>query len=171
MFQQPAENTGEKVPMAELVGALCLIYVREVRQGVTTQFGEKEAVACNWHVLDGPKTGEVYEDALIFQGALIGSLKGAAGGDPVLGRIGLGVKKPGQNAPYVLSPFTAQDAVLATAYIQRLPQPFQAPAATSPAAAAAPPAAAPVPPAVTLDLSSLDPAVIELLKQAGQIPA
>ena len=169
MFQQPVENTGEKVPMAEVVGSLCLIYVKEVRQGVTTQFGEKEAVACNWHVLDGIKANEVYEDALIFQGALIGSLKGAVGGDPVLGRIGLGVKKPGQNAPYVINPFTAQDAVIATAYIQRLPQAFQA-APTSPVAAAAPAAAAaPVPPAV--DLSTLDPSVIELLRQSGAIPA
>ena len=164
MFQQPQENTsGEKVPMADLVGALCLIYVKEVRPNITTAYGEKEAVACNWHVLDGPKANEVYEDALIFQGALIGSLKGAVGGDPVLGRIGLGIKKPGQNAPYVINPFTAQDAVLATAYIQRLPQAFQ----PAPAAATAPVAAA----AVTVDLSSLAPEVIALLKESGQIPA
>jgi hypothetical protein len=182
MFQQPAENTGEKVPMAELVGSLVLITVREVRQGITTQFGEKEAVACDVHVLQGAHAGDEYENALIFQGALIGALKHAAGGDPVLGRVGLGVKKPGQNAPYVLNPFSEQDAQIATAWIaSRMQQPApagpQTAAAATPAAAANPsqttPAAQSVLPASGNTPAGMDPAVFaglppevqELLKQ------
>ena len=186
MFQQPSA-AGEKVPVAELVNSLVLIWVREYRTGITTVYGEKDAVACDVHVLDGPKTGEVYDNALLFQGALIGSLRPAAGGDPVLGRFGVGLGKPGQNAPYVLNPFTVQDAVTATAYIQRMPKPFQAPAAAAtptPAAAAAPvaathsPAAAspapvnqPAAPPAAIDISSLPPEVVELLRQSGSLPA
>lgn len=170
MFQQPSQ--GDRVNVAELVGSLVLIWVREVREGITTPYGEREAVACDVHVLDGPKGGEKFENALIFQAALIGSLRNAAGGEPVLGRFGQGVAKPGQSAPYILEPFTEQDAAVATGYIQRMAKPFQAPAATSPApaAAASKPAAAPVP-ATTVDISTLPPEVQELLRQTGAIPA
>ena len=106
MFQQPSE-AGDKVPVAELINSLVLIWVREHRTGITTTFGEKDAVACDVHVLDGAHGGEVFDNALLFQGGLIGSLKSAAGGDPVLARIGVGVGKPGQNPPYILQPFTA----------------------------------------------------------------
>ena len=94
MFQQPSAAGGDKVPVPELVGSLVLIYVREYRTGIVTSFGEKDAIACDVHVLDGPKGGEVFDNALLFQGALIGSLRAAVSGDPVLARIGQGVAKP-----------------------------------------------------------------------------
>lgn len=150
-FQQPSAG-GDKVPVAELVGSLVLIYVRDYRQGITTVHGEKDAVACDVHVLDGPKGGEIFDNALLFQAALIGSLKPASGGDPVLARVGVGIGKPGQNPPFVLNPFTDADAQVAMGYIQRMPKPFQ-PAAAAPAApaaasaATAPAAANPAPPA------------------------
>jgi hypothetical protein len=169
MFQQPSQ--GDKVNVSELLGCLVLIWVREVREGITTPYGEKEAVACDIHVLDGAKGGETFENSLIFQAALIGSLRYAAGGEPVLGRFGQGFAKPGQSAPYILEPFTDADAAIATHYISQLGKPFQPPAnGSSPAPAAAAvktPAAAPVP----LDISALDPAVIELLRSTGAIPA
>jgi len=180
MFQQPAAG-GDKVPVAELVNCLVLIYAREYRTGITTAFGEKDAVACDVHVLDGPKSGEIFDNALLFQGALIGSLKSAVGGDPVLARIGVGIGKPGQNAPFVLNPFTDADAAAATAYIARTAKPFQPPAATSPAAGPTPaaPAAATGSPAAatpatangaTVDYSTLPQEVQELLKQSGAMP-
>jgi hypothetical protein len=146
MFQQPSAG-GDKVPVAELVGALVLIQVREHRTGIITSFGEKDAVACDVHVLDGPKAGQVFDNALLFQGALIGALKPAAGGEPVLARIGLGTAKPGQSAPFILLPFTDADVAVAMPYWQRVQaQQFQAPAApaaANPPAAAAPPAGPP----------------------------
>jgi hypothetical protein len=177
MFQQPSA-AGDKIPVPELVGSLVLIYVREYRTGIVTSFGEKDAIACDVHVLDGPKSGEVFDSALLFQGALIGSLRAAVGGDPVLARIGQGVAKPNQSPPYVLNPFTAADAAIATAYIQQMPKPFQAaPPASAPAAAhnGAPqvpaPAAAPAPAAVpAVDYASLPPEVQELLRQSGAMP-
>jgi len=179
MFQQPSAG-GDKIPFADLIGSLALFWVREHRTGIITTFGEKDAVACDVHILDGPQAGTVYENSLIFQGALIGSLKPAAGGDPVLARIGQGTAKPGQNAPFILMPFTAADATTATAYIQRMPKPFQAPAnghtgaapaATSPAAGPHPVNAAPAQ-AMTAEAFQLLPLEVqELLRQSGQVPA
>src|SRR6185437_4455375 len=104
MFQQPSQ--GDRLDMKDIVGSLILVWVRDYREGIVTPFGEKDAVACDVHVLDGAKGGEKFENTLIFGGALIGSLRSAAGGEPVLGRVGQGVSKPGQNAPWVLNPYT-----------------------------------------------------------------
>jgi hypothetical protein len=183
MFQQPSQ--GDQVKVAELVGCLTLIWAREYRENIPTAFGETDAVAVDMHVLDGAKGGEKFENTLLFQRALIGSLKPAIGGEPVLGRIGQGVGKPGQSPPYILLPYTEQDAALATGYIARMAKPFQAPAAASPAAgpttAAAPAAATPSPAAVspatgngamTREIFDALPAEVqELLKQSGKVPA
>jgi hypothetical protein len=179
MFQQPSE--GDRFNAAELLGALCLFYVHEVRTGITTSFGDREAVAADVHVLDGPKTGEILENTLIFPGALIGSLRSAAGGDPVLGRVGQGVSKPGQSPPWVLQPFTDADAATATAWISSR---FQgtgngdhattapgAPQATAAATAPAPTAQAPANGMTAEAFAALPPEVKELLKQTGAVPA
>lgn len=193
-FQQPAQG-GDRLPdLHELIGNLILIKVIEYRQGIlTAAYGEKDAVACDVHVLDGKHGGEVFGNTLLFQGALIGSLKPAAGGQPVLARLGQGVAKPGQNAPWVLNPFTEQDAALAgpywTAYQAKQ---FQAPAAASVPAVATPPqllpneaaraaadtqaavAAANPAPAngmTAAAFAALPEAVQELLRQSGQVPA
>jgi hypothetical protein len=187
MFQQPSQ--GDQVKVAELLGSLVLIWAREYREDIQTTFGPSDAIAADVHVLDGPKGGEKFENTLIFQRALIGSLRSAIGGDPVLGRIGQGVGKPGQSPPFILQPYNQADAAVATGYIQRMPKPFQAPAnggaaVTSPAAA--PPAnpthagaATPSPaassasanPAPAVDFAALPPEVQELLRQSGQMPA
>lgn len=154
MFQQPSQG-GDKVPVAELTGNLVLILVREHRTGITTVHGEKDAVACDVHVLDGPQAGTVYDNALLFQGALIGALKPAVGGEPVLARIVQGTAKPGQNPPFILSPFTDQDVAIATPYWQQVQaRQFQPPATqqaqqAGPANGAAPAAAATPSPAAS----------------------
>lgn len=174
MFQQPSQ--GDRFNASELLGSLCLFYVHEVRQGIITSFGEREAVSCDVHVLDGAKGGEVLENALIFQGGLIGSLRSAAGGDPVLGRIGQGIAKPGQTAPYILSEFTDADAALASGYIaKRFQGASNGPTTTAPGAAQVPAATAPAPspapangaPAGTVDISSLPPEVQALIQGAA----
>jgi hypothetical protein len=198
LFQQPSQ--GDKFTVGDHVGSLCLFFVHDIRQGIATAYGEKEAVACDIHVLDGPGAGEISHDALIFQGALIGSLRSAAGGDPVLARIGRGVAKPGQQPPFILGEYTADDARAAEEYLAARARRFQgngpttpapgapqAPAATASAPAqapangspkgAAPPAAA-TPSATaaspvsgnTVDLSTLPPEVIALLQKSGTVP-
>jgi hypothetical protein len=169
LFQQPSQ--GDRIDMSELTGSLALFYVHEVRQGIVTSFGEREAVACDVHVLDGPKAGESFENALIFQGALIGSLRSAGGGDPVLARISQGVAKPGQKPPYVLTEFTDADARLAETWIAQHKPGFQQAGSSSPAAAApSSAAAAPADNGGTVDISALPPEVQELLKQSGAMP-
>ena len=187
MFQQPSQG-GDKVPFAEMIGALALIVVREHRAGITTTFGEKDAVAADVHVIDGQHGGEVFDNALIFQGALIGALKSAAGGDPVLARIGQGTAKPGQNPPFILTPFTEADVPAATAYWTAWQaRQFQAPAQQAAAPPVPPAAAAPVAAAVIPSPAAASPAtgngamtaeqfaalpieVQELLRQSGQAP-
>ena len=170
MFQQPSQ--GDQVKVAELVGSLVLIWALELREDVPTAYGPSDAIAVNIHVLDGGKGGEKFENTLLFQKALIGSLRSALGGEPVLARIGQGVAKPGQSAPYILQPFTDADAALATHYIQQLGKPFQAPANPPAAAAAATPspaASSATASPITVDISTLPPEVQELLKQTGAV--
>jgi hypothetical protein len=165
MFQQPSQ--GDRIDMNELLGSLVLIWVRELREGITTRYGDREAIACDVHCLDGPKGGEKFENALIFQGALIGSLRSAVGGDPVLARIGQGVARPGQNPPFVLQPYANADAAVATSYIQRMPKPFRA-AASGNGAAPAAPAAEPPPGGMTAgQFAALPPEVQALLRQTA----
>ena len=179
LFQQPSQ--GDKFDVSQHTGSLCLFFVHDVRQGISTPFGEKEAIACDVHVLDGPGAGEICENALIFQGALIGSLRSAVGGEPVLARITTGVAKPGQKPPFILAEFTAGDATTAEKYLTERAKRFQGtgPTTTAPGATQAPAATAsaatPAPansngaPAGTVDISSLPPEVQELLRQTGAV--
>lgn len=165
-FQQPSQ-AGDKVPMAELTGALVLIRVTGHRTGIATSFGEKDAIECDVHVLDGKHGGEVFDNALLFQGALIGALKPAAGGDPVLARVGVGTAKAGQNAPYILLPFTDADAAVAGPYWASVQaKGFQAPATVPAAPAPAAPAAAPATANGQVNLDSLPPEVQALIRQS-----
>jgi hypothetical protein len=167
VFQQPSQ--GDRFTVSEHTGALCLFFVHDIRQSIPTSFGDKEAVACNIHVLEGTDAGEIFQDCLIFQGGLIGSLRRAAGGDPVLGRIAQGIAKPGQNAPYILSEFTDADAAKAEAYLTERAKRFQGTGNGQPAPAKPePPPAAPV--TAQVDIASLPPEVQELLKQSGAMP-
>lgn len=146
MFQQPREITA--VPVSEMVGSLVLFIVHRYRTGINTSFGnDKDAVECDIYCLDGQHAGEAFPGGLIFQGALIGSLKGYAGSpEPVLGRIGLGDAKPKQNPPYLLIPFTQADAAIAgPAWARIQAGQFRAPAQNGTAPAAPAQQYAPVP--------------------------
>lgn len=182
MFNQPTQGSNFRV--ADHVGSLLLIYPREMREGISTSYGTADAIAADIHVLDGPDAPEVHENTLLFQKALIGSLRSAIGGEPVLARLGQGVAKPGQSAPYVLQQFSEQDAAVATAYVNNQPaapapapqpQQQQAPAQTAapepqnqaPAQPAAPAAPAQPQQAGTVDIASLPPEVQELMRQMG----
>jgi hypothetical protein len=174
MFQQPSQ--GDQVKVADLLGSLTLIWARDYREDVTTAYGPADAVAVDIHVLDGPQGGEKFENTLLFQRALIGSLRSAIGGEPVLARIGQGVAKPGQSPPYILLPYTPADEALATSYMTRMPKPFQAAGNGS----AAPvdqytndPTALRSTPTGAVDaatFNTLPPEVQELLRQTGAAP-
>lgn len=107
--------SGDYVQVAEMVGHLVLFYPLEHKQSVNTMFGEKDAVIADVHDLtDGVK----YESAMFLQGALIGVLKRNAGtGRPVLGVVGKGEAKKGQQAPYLLTPGNDEQKAIARKYI------------------------------------------------------
>jgi hypothetical protein len=73
------------------------------------------------HVLTGEHAGEVFRKTLIFPAVLQLQLGGSIGsGDPVLGRLGKGLAKKGQSAPWILEDPTEDDEEVAAAYVKTL---------------------------------------------------
>lgn len=134
-FSQPA--AGSKFKPADYQGNLLLVWPTEYRTGIKTDYGESDAIAARVVVLDGDNGYEEHDNVLFFQAALIGTLKPSVGnGKPVLGRLGRGTSKPGQSAPFILTPFTEEDAKVARAYFAQ--DQFDAPAAKAAPATKAP---------------------------------
>jgi hypothetical protein len=133
-FNQPGAASGDKLEIEQLHGRLLLIYPKEVKVSVATSFGPKDPLVADIVVLDGPNAGEELRDAFIFPGVMIGQLKGYIGNpNPALGRVGYGVAKPGQKAPWQLLDFTPEDAAIASAWVNSHPRGFNSPAAPHPA--------------------------------------
>lgn len=132
-FSQPA--SGSKFRPADYQGKLLLVWPTEHRTGIKTDYGDSDAIAARVVVLDGDNGYEEHDNVLFFQSALIGTLKPSVGNSkPVLGRLGRGTSKPGQSAPFILTPFTEEDAQAARAYFAQ--DQFDAPADAKPAAKA-----------------------------------
>lgn len=97
------DTPGAYVAVKDLLDQLVLFTPTEYVEEVTTDFGTKDAVTTDLVVLSGPEAGTEYTDVMIFQGSLIGTLKRKiSSGRKVLGVIGKGDAKKGQNAPYIL---------------------------------------------------------------------
>jgi hypothetical protein len=122
-FNQPGTGAGDKIDMKALVGRLLLVYPKRIELGVQTQgFGPKDPLVADVVVLDGPTAGEELHEAFIFPGALIGQLKHLIGNpNPVLGRLGYGVAKPGQNPPYELGLYDHNDEQTARRWLNNHP--------------------------------------------------
>lgn len=136
-FSQPA--SGSKFRPADYQGKLLLVWPTEHRTGIKTDYGDSDAIAARVVVLDGDSGYEEHDNVLFFQSALIGTLKPSVGNKkPVLGRLGRGTSKPGQSAPFILTPFTEEDAKAAREYFAQdqfdAPVEKAAPAATKTAA-------------------------------------
>jgi hypothetical protein len=117
-FSAPAApGSGDKLPLADLLGSLLLFTVDKVNVGIVTEFGETDAVGCAVAALDGPNKGTVYADTLIFPRVLQSQLRHAVGGGKVLGRLAQGLKKPGKNAPWILEDPTEDDIAIGKKYL------------------------------------------------------
>lgn len=118
-FATPAAPSGG-LDFKELNGSLLLIEVLSVEEHVPTVHtkpGEKSpAVRANIVILDGAQAGEKHDDTLIFPKILQSQLKGRVG-QKVLGRLGQGVAKPGQSAPWQLAEATAEEIAKAEAWV------------------------------------------------------
>lgn len=81
-------------------------------------------------VIDADGGPVVYPRSVVFGMALVGTLSRALPGKPLLGRIGQGKAKEGQDPPWVLVDFTDSDAATASAYLRaRAASEFSKPAA------------------------------------------
>lgn len=109
-FADPASPSG--INYGDLQGALLMFEVMGVEDHVPTAYtkaGEKNpAVRANLTVLDGTQQATVLEDCLVFPKVLQGQLRSRVG-QLVLGRLGQGVAKAGQSAPWKLEPASDED--------------------------------------------------------------
>lgn len=126
-FAKPASAVGIK--WADLQGALLILDVKSVEEGIMTTFGESDAVRADVHVVDGAQAGTTYPDALVFPKGLASQLRPNVG-QKVLGRLGQGQAKPGQSPPWLLAEATDADKQAGMAFLNRntftQPQPAQA---------------------------------------------
>jgi hypothetical protein len=114
-FNDPASS--DLLPLDELLGSLLLLTVYEETDEINTVHGPQTAIRADVVVLDGAKKGETYGDTLIFPRVLKTQLRRSAGGMMVVGRLGQGNKKPGQNPPWTLAAATPSDKLIAQAYV------------------------------------------------------
>lgn len=114
-FTPPATNSGDYVKMADLNGHLCIFTPTEFIDSITTAMGDTQAIKATVVDLD---TNEDHEDVLLFNKAIITSLKANIGAQ-VLARVGQGIAKPGKSAPWILNDATTDATAVtkATAYI------------------------------------------------------
>jgi len=116
-FTDPGTSTG--IQWGDVKGSLLLVTVHSLEPGIVTSLGEKDAIRADIVVLDGDQSGEVYDDALVFPRKLIGQLRPRIG-EKVLGRLGQGNAKPGQNPPWELTPATDADKKVAAAHLNKV---------------------------------------------------
>lgn len=116
-FSKPA--AGGKFSAEGNNGRLLLITPTSYEEGIQTTYGVKDAVKANIVVINeqSPAGSEVIEDALLFGGVLIGQTKSFVGKGLVLGRLGQGTAKKGQNAPWLLEDPTDAEKDVARAYL------------------------------------------------------
>lgn len=122
-FGDPGERSSFKI--ADHEGALLLITPRSLEEGIETSFGEADAIKADVVVLT--KTNgkplaepEEHQGALIFQRVVIGQLESKIGNGRVLGKVGRGVAKKGQSAPFLIEKAEDDEKDLARAYLKSI---------------------------------------------------
>lgn len=113
-FASPASATG--IEWATLNGCLLIIDVTEVVRDINTSMGVRDATRATVTVVDGPTPGVTFQDTLIFP-KVLHSQTAPNVGRKVLGRLGQGQAKPGQNAPWMLNQATDADTQTAGAFL------------------------------------------------------
>lgn len=122
LFDAPGSATG--LDLKEIEGRLLLIKPLSQETGINTALGEKDAVRADVTVLDGPDAPTEHVDILLFPRVLQGQVKSNIGtGRFNLGRLGKGIAKPGQQAPWKLADPTDADKDVARAYLAKKTEP------------------------------------------------
>jgi hypothetical protein len=130
-FSRPASATG--IQWNDHKGKLLLVEPKSYETGIATSLGEKDAVRADVTIVDGPSGPEEYVDTLIFPRALIAQTRSLIG-EKVLGRLGQGQAKPGQNAPWRIDDPTEADITTGVAFLKHreAKNPFATPAQAQP---------------------------------------
>lgn len=139
-FATPAAPSSG-IKWADYEGRLLVIEPLSDEKGIQTSFGDADAVKANIYVID--QSPEEFPDSLVFPKILASQLRPRLG-QKVIGRLGRGVAKPGQSAPWTLSDATQEDvnagmAWLASRQNTEFAQPATQQAPAQQAAAGAPP--------------------------------
>jgi hypothetical protein len=114
-FANPAPSAGS-IDWNDLNGRLLIFDVTGQEIGIKTSNGTKDPVRADLVVLDGDTAGEKFDDTLVFPTVLISQLKPRIG-QKVLGRLGQGIAKPGQSAPWILQDATAEEIAVAEKWV------------------------------------------------------
>jgi hypothetical protein len=114
-FNQPS-TPGDGITWEDHLGALLVIDVLGVEEGIRTSFGEKTAVRAHVNVIDGQGKDDTYPDTLIFPTLLVSQTKTQVGAK-ILGRLGQGNAKPGQKPPWLLEAADEKDQLLAERWL------------------------------------------------------
>jgi hypothetical protein len=122
-FNDPSSS--DLLPLDDLLGSLLLLTVYEETDEINTVHGPQTAIRADVVALDGNLRGSEFTDTLIFPRVLKSQLRRSAGGLMVVGRLGQGVKKPGQNAPWTLTAATEADKTLAQSWVNAHGQPAE----------------------------------------------
>lgn len=117
-FAQPGIG-GDKFEAAKHNGHLLLFFPSAFRADVPTQNGTADCVDTKIVDLD---TGETLNDAKVWGKAMVPQLKGEVPDGMVLGRLGQGQGKAGNNPPWILHPHTEQDVAIAERYLAANPR-------------------------------------------------
>jgi len=114
MFDAPSSG----VKITDLEGRLLLVFPTEHREAIQTSFGPADAVIADVVVLDGPDSPKKEYGVMLFQKKLQGQTRPKVGtGRAVLGRLGKGIAKAGQSAPWQLKDPTPAEADTARRYL------------------------------------------------------
>ena len=109
------------VKVTDFHKSLLLLTPTEYREGITTAYGEKDAVVVDLVALDETESGEpeAHESVMLFQGVLIGQTKGKVAKGMVLGRLGQRpASKPGQNPAWALDDPSEDDKKVARKFLE-----------------------------------------------------
>lgn len=115
-FTDPSSSSG--IEWSDYKGSLLMLTVRGVETDIKTAYGTTDAVRADVVVIDGTGAGDESPDALVFPKVLQSQLRRNVG-QKVLGRLGQGVAKSGQSAPWQLDAATDADREMARRFLSK----------------------------------------------------
>jgi hypothetical protein len=110
-------DTPDFFTIKEHVGDLVIIAPAKFTPSFPTANGERDAIHAEIGIVEGNLEGTRWNEALLFGSKLVPQLRNKIG-SVVLGRIQLGEKQAGKNAPYILAKATDADKALASKWVK-----------------------------------------------------